>query len=190
MHTSMRLPLPPCLAALSSRLQNTCCSRSGSPEMTSPYSARSLGILQGNALLTEELPVGVHRVLQFRLQIQWPPPDRVKRPSSRRENSQQLLHHIGQTAGLLHHDLHAALASAARRWTRLPAASSPQPLIAVSGVRSSWDTEEMNSDFICSLSPILQGHIVDVVHQLAHFVGVLVGYLHAVAAAGDTLGRL
>ena len=28
---------------------------------------------------------------------------------------------------------------------------SPQPLMAVRGVRSSWDTEEMNSDFIFSL---------------------------------------
>ena len=33
---------------------------------------------------------------------------------------------------------------------------SPQPLMAVSGVRSSWDTEEMNSDFIRSLSPIFR----------------------------------
>ena len=33
---------------------------------------------------------------------------------------------------------------------------SPHPLIAVSGVRSSWDTEEMNSDFIRSLSPIFR----------------------------------
>ena len=28
---------------------------------------------------------------------------------------------------------------------------SPQPLMAVSGVRSSWDTEEINSDSIFSL---------------------------------------
>ena len=27
---------------------------------------------------------------------------------------------------------------------------SPQPLMAVRGVRSSWETEEMNSDFIFS----------------------------------------
>ena len=29
----MRLPVPPCLAALSSTLQKTCVSRSGSPEI-------------------------------------------------------------------------------------------------------------------------------------------------------------
>ena len=33
---------------------------------------------------------------------------------------------------------------------------SPQPLMAVRGVRSSWDTEEMNSDFIFSFWPILR----------------------------------
>ena len=34
----------------------------------------------------------------------------------------------------------------------------------------------------------LQGHIVDVVHQLPHLIGVGVGQLDAVAAAGDALG--
>ena len=36
----------------------------------------------------------------------------------------------------------------------------------------------------------LQGHVVDVVHQLTHLVGVAVGDLIAVAAAGDLLGGL
>ena len=56
MSTSMRLPAPPCLAALSSTLQNTCFSRWGSPEIGSVYSSLPAVVVQLDAVLAEQLP--------------------------------------------------------------------------------------------------------------------------------------
>ena len=46
--------------------------------------------------------------------------------------------------------------------------------------------DELRLDFLTLAD--FQGHIVDVVHQLPHLIGVGVGQLDAVAAAGDALG--
>ena len=64
------------------------------------------------------------------------------------------------------------------------ASVSAQPLMAVSGVRSSCETED---ELLLDLLGLrdLERHIVDVVHQLAELVAVVVVDQDAVAAGGD-----
>ena len=146
------------------------------------------GILQGNAVLTKQLPIAVHRVLQLSLQI-GVLHLQGEAPILQAGKLQQFLHHIGQATGLLHHDLHAALdllhvVGLIGQQRFAPAVDRRQRCPQLMGHRG--DELGLHSFALADLA----GHIVDVVHQLAHFVGVLVGYLHAIAAAGDTLGRL
>ena len=66
---------------------------------------------------------------------------------------------------------------------------SPQPAMAVSGVRSSWETEETNSDCICPFWLILLDISLIVIRQLADLVVIFLLNLDTVAPGGDALGR-
>ena len=75
--------------------------------------------------------------------------DKVKRPSSIRENS--------SSSSTIPDSRRASLAMMAMPLRTSPSSRasplmmvSAQPVMAVKGVRSSWETEEMNSDFMLS----------------------------------------
>ena len=68
---------------------------------------------------------------------------------------QQLLHHGGQAPGLAEDDEHAPAGLHRVDVVAAERSVSPQPVMAVRGVRSSWDTEETNSACIFSVWAIL-----------------------------------
>ena len=146
------------------------------------------GVLQGDAVLLEQLPVGVYRVLQFRLQIHILHLE-GKAPILHAGELQQLLHHVRQATGLLDDDAQSAaqllhVAALVCQQRLAPAVDGRQGRAQLVGHRG----DELGLHFLTLAD--LAGHIVDIAHQLAHLVGIPVGYLLAVAAAGDTLGGL
>ena len=73
---------------------------------------------------------------------------------------------------------------------RQTAVVSPQPEMAVSGVRAPWETDETNSDCIFSVWLILTDILLMVSGQLSDFVVNLPLNLNAgVGARRDALGR-
>ena len=145
-------------------------------------------VLQCDALLLEDLMVGIHGILKFRLQIHLLQVQ-CKAAVGHFGEIQQLLHHFGQAAGFLHDD-----AQSAAQGLRVAAIVGKQRLApSVDGRQGRAQLVGHGGDeFRLELLvlPDLHGHIVDVVHQFAHFIGITVGDPEAVAAAGDPLGRL
>ena len=146
------------------------------------------GVFQRDAVLTEQLAVAVNGVLQLRLEVGVL---HLQGEAAVLQTGelQQLLHHIGQAAGFLHHDLHAPLqllnvAGVVRQQRLAPAVDCRQR-----GAELVGDGGDELGFHALTLAD-LAGHIVDVGHQLPHLVGVFVGDLDAVAAAGDALCRL
>ena len=146
------------------------------------------GILQRDAVLPEQLPVGVDRILQLRLQVGILHLQGEAAVGHLGE-IQQLLHHVGQAAGLLEDDLHApaqllGVAGLILQQRLAPAVDGRQRRPQLVG----HGGDKFRLHFLALAD--LQGHIVDVVHQHTHLVRVFVGDLDAVAAAGDALGCL
>ena len=145
-------------------------------------------VVQRDALLLEDLAVGVYRVLELRLQIHLLQMQGKAAVRHFRE-VQQLLHHIGQAAGFLYDDVQSPaqrlrIAAVVGQQRFAPAVDGRQRRPQLVG----HGGDELRLQLFVFTD--LQGHVVDVVHQLAHFVGVAVGDLIAVAAAGDLLGCL
>ena len=145
-------------------------------------------IVELNALLPEQLPVGKNRVLEFRLKIH------VLQLQGEAAvlhlgKLQQLLHHVGEPAGLPQDDPHAAaqllgVAAVIGQQRFAPAVDGREGRAQLVG----HGGDELRLHLFALAD--LQGHLVDVVHQLPHFVVIFIGNLDAVAAAGDTLGGL
>ena len=132
--------------------------------------------------------ISIHGILKFRLQIHLFQMQR-KAPVGHFGEIQQLLHHIGQAAGFLHDN-----AQPTTQGLRVIAIVGKQCLApAIDGRQGRAQLVGHRGDkFRLQLLILadLHGHVVDVVHQFAHFIGITVGDPEAVAAAGDPLGRL
>ena len=143
-------------------------------------------ILEGDAVLTEELAVGIDCVLELSLQIDALDAQREAAVLHLRE-LQQLLDHVRQAARLVEDNAHAAaqlvhVAALVGEERLAPASDGREGRAQLVGDGG----DELRLHFFALAD--LQRHVVDVVDQLAHLVGVFVGDLDAVAAAGDTLG--
>ena len=149
---------------------------------------RALGILQSDALLAEELPVGVHRVLQFRFQIQ-----RLHRQGEaavlNAGELQQLLHHVGQPVGLRHDDVHPFAHVA--RVLQLTALNRLRPA-GDGGERGAQLVGDGRNKLRLGLFRLLdlQRHVIDGVCELSDLVIELLLDLDAVAAVRNEAGRL
>ncbi len=146
-------------------------------------------VLQGDAVLAEELLVGEDGILQLRLEVHVLHLEGEAAVLHLGE-VQQFLHHVGQAPGLVDDDPDA-----------------PAELLGVIGevilqdglppaVDGGEGRPELMGDggdelaFHFLILADFQGHVVDVVHQLSQLVGVLVLHPGAVAPGGDALGRL
>lgn len=99
-------------------------------------------VVEFNALPPEELPVGVDRILQFRL-MSMGSTDRVKRPSWMRRTP--AAPPPCWSAAALETMIPIPFFTSPASRTSPFMMVSAQPLIAVRGVRSSWDTDDINS---------------------------------------------
>ena len=179
----MRLPEPPCLAALSSRLQNTCRIPVDEGELL-----LAVVVVELDALPAEELPVGVHRVLQLRLDVHGLHRQGEAAVLDAGE-LQQLLHHVGQPPGLGHDDAHALLHVPGV--PHLPVHDGLRPAVD-GGEGGAQLVGDGGDELVLHLLALVdtQGHVVDGVGQGADLVVVPLLDLHAVGALGDALGGL
>ncbi len=142
-------------------------------------------VVQADALLPQPVAVHEDRILKLRQNIGGFDME-LKRPSCMRVNSSS-----SSTMPVRRLASRAMITTprrvSASRFSDVRSVS-PQPEMAVSGVRSSCDTEEMNSVCVFRLTN-LDGHIIDGTDQLADLVVILAGDLHTVGAGGNALGR-
>ena len=141
-------------------------------------------ILQTDAVLSEQLLIGVNGVLKLRLQVHVLDAE-GKTTVLHLGELQQLLHHVGEPAGFLEDNVQtpAQLSGiVVLQQCLAPTIDGRQGGAQLVG----HGGDELRLDLLTLAD--FQGHIVDVVHQLPHLIGVGVGQLDAVAAAGDALG--
>ena len=143
-------------------------------------------VIQFNALPAEKLPVGIHRVLQLRLDVHGLD-GKGKPPVLDTGELQQLLHHVGQPPGLGHNDAHPLLHIL--RVPYFPVHDGLRPAVDGGEGRAQL-MGNRGDEFILQLLRLLdlQGHVVEGVGQITDLVVELLLDLDPVRPGGDPFG--